>query len=310
MLAVVLRPSKMRYDASRSLTKTKRMKAGLTAFFSVAIAVVLFFSIQFGAVFWVSQKGVYALEQTIIVPAAQPTGANQDAPAQSSYNQADVQNALKLWAKKYAGKASVSIINTKTGETIASSDENKEYFTASIYKLYVAYAGAQDIDAGLKNPAEKFLGTYTRQDCIVRMIQYSDSPCAEKMLNEMGKATLNTRLKELGLTGTVMPRFTTTSHDSALVTRLIALGDGLSATQTKILRDAMAAQVYRTGLPQGFKNSKVEDKVGFYQVGYHDSANVTPQNGTTFTISVMTQNMGSREIAELARTLEPLFSKL
>jgi len=265
-----------------------------------------------GAIFWTSEHGVYALEQSYIV---QPTVA-EALPSEEPKSEpkvidgSEIKATLDAWAHKYSGKASVTILDTQTGQLLASSNADKQFFTASIYKLFVAYLGSQDIDSGAHKGSESFIGGYTRQECIVRMIQFSDSPCAETLLNEMGKGQANDRLGSLGLSGTSLVGFHTTSQDAALVTRLVAIGQGLSATSAKYLQDAMNAQMYRDALPKGFAHAKVADKVGFYETGYHDSANVTPRNNHTFTVSVLSENMGSRQIAELARSLEPILEKL
>jgi beta-lactamase class A len=306
MLAVVLRPSKLRYNATRSLTKTKRIRASLTAFFSMSIAVVLFVAIQLGAVFWTSSHSVYAYEKSYVIT-SQPATLEAN---NKKVDPSEIKAVLDAWAKKYSGKASVVITDTQSGDLLANSNADKQYFTASMYKLYVAYLSSQDIDSGVHVASEPFLGTYSRQDCIVRMIQFSDSPCGEKMLNEMGKKQADARLITLGLTSTSMAGFKTTATDAAFVTRKVALGEGLSKDSARNLQEAMSEQMYRDALPTGFKNSKVADKVGFYETGYHDSANVTLKEGRTFTVSILSENMGSRQIAELARTLEPIFIKL
>jgi beta-lactamase class A len=311
MLAVVLSPSKIRYDAGRSLTKTKRIKAALTGCFSLTLAVLLFVGIQFGAVVFSSRNIVYAEEQSFVYSSSNvQTGVKAEQQANDpAIDAAEVQRVVDAWSKKYQQKASVTILDTKTGKLLASTQETKQYFTASIYKLYVAYTSLQDIDTGKHDGNESFLNGSTRLECITKMIQFSDSPCAEKMMNEMGKTVLQNRLSLLGLTTTSMPRFMTTTADAALMTRKVALGEGLSPKSALLLQTAMSKQQYRTGLPAGFSNMQVADKVGFSEKDWHDTANVTPKNGNVFTVSVFTEKMSSKNIAELARLLQPLFEK-
>ena len=311
MLAVLLSPSKIRYDVSRSLTKTKKIKAVLTGGLSIFLACLLFVGVQVFAVFWSSHKMVYASEQSFVytVPAkVDPITASEEV-LQSAVDGVQIQSVVHTWAKKYQQKASVTILDTASGETLASYQSDKQYLTASIYKLYVAYVATQDIDSGLHDGNQIFLGTYNRFDCITRMIQFSDSPCAEKMMNEMGKSYLQTKLNALGLKGTSMAQLTTTTDDAALVTKKISSGEGLSNSGASRLQEAMNNQQYRIGLPAGFKNMQVGDKVGFYETGYHDTANVIPKSGHTFTITVFTENMSSRNITELAKLLQPIFEK-
>ncbi|MEI7631695.1 MAG: serine hydrolase [bacterium] len=310
MLTVVLAPSKLRYNANRSLTKTRTIRASLTAFFSVFLACLLFVGVQVFAVIWSSHNMVYASEQSFVfTPITDQNSSATKVLNTEQVNPVEVQAIVDSWVKKYQQKASVTILDTVSGQVLASSQSDKQYFTASIYKLYVAYVSIQDIDAGLNDGNQLFLNGYTRFDCITRMIQYSDSPCAEKMMNEMGKNTLQSRLTALGLTNTSMASFMTTTADAALVTKKVATGEGLSSLSTKRLQDAMSNQQHRTGLPSGFNNMKVGDKVGFSETDWHDSANVSPKSGHTFTVTVFTENMRSGNIAELARQLQPILEK-
>ncbi len=311
MLAVLLSPSKLRYDAGRSLTKTKKIKAVLTGGLSIFLACLLFVGVQVFAVFWSSHKMVYASEQSFVYTAPakmEPITTSIEVP-QSAVDNVQIQSVVHAWAKKYQQKASVTILDTASGETLATYQSDKQYTTASIYKLYVAYVASQDIDSGLHDGNQLFLDTYSRFDCITRMIQFSDSPCAERMMNEMGKPYLQTKLNVLGLGGTSMARLTTTTDDAALITKKVSNGEGLSADSAARLQEAMNNQQYRTGLPAGFKNMQVGNKVGFYETGYHDTANVIPKSGHTFTVTVFTENMSSRNIAELAKLLQPIFEK-
>lgn len=309
MLAVVLSPSKIRYDAGRSLTKTKRIRAALTGCFSVFLALLLFVGVQVLAVAYSSRTIVYAAEQSFVYSPSTFSTNDSDTAIKSKVDPAQIQNIVDAWMKKYKQKASVTILDTKTGETLASAQSTKQYFTASIYKLYVAYAALQDIDSGKYDGSQEFLNGASRLECITKMVQFSDSPCAENMLNEMGKTALQNRLLLLGLTTTSLPIYMTSSSDAALMTRRVALGEGLSPKSAQVLQTAMARQQHRTGLPAGFTNMQVSNKVGYSEKDWHDTANVASKSGAVFTVSVFTENMRSPNIAELARLLQPLFEK-
>lgn len=300
MLAVVLKPSKMRYSADRSLTKTRVYKASLTGVLSVALAVFFFMATQVAAVFLSRNNVVFANEQTLVIPAGATISAQK-----TPIDAAKIQDTVTAWAKKYSGHVSVTI-QTSDGKTIASSDQQRQYFTASIYKLYVAYLASQDIDAGIHTPTEPFLNAYTRADCLTRMIQFSDSPCAEKMMAELGKQNMQTRLHALGLTDTSMARLQTSTKDASLVTGLVNKGTGLSPQSTERLRTAMLHQQYRDALPKGFTGFEVGDKVGFYEVGYHDTAFVKAPNSDSFIVTIFTDAVRSSSITELSQKLAPL----
>lgn len=300
LLTVVVRPSRMRYNADRSLAKTRVYKASLTGVLSVSLAVFFFMATQVAAVFVSRNNVVFANEQTLVVP-VNATVSTQKAAVDA----AKLQEVVTTWAKKYNGHVSVTI-QTSDGKTLASSDQQRQYFTASIYKLYVAYLASQDIDAGIHATSEIFLNTYTRADCLTRMIQFSDSPCAEKMMAELGKQNMQNRLNALGLTDTSMARLQTSTKDASLVTGLINKGTGLSQASANRLRTAMLQQQYRDALPKGFSGFEVGDKVGFYEVGYHDTAFVKAPNSDSYIVTIFTDAVRSSTITELSQKLAPL----
>ncbi|NBU34528.1 hypothetical protein EB118_10535 [bacterium] len=303
MLAVVLTPSKMRYDANRSLTKTKLYKSALTSVLSLSLAVAFFVTTQIVAVFVSSKNVVFANEQAFIIPTTPTSEVPETQNSVRSYEQ--LQNVINVWAQKYEGKVSVTIA-ANDGRLLASSNQQKQYYSASIYKIYVAYIVSQDIDNGVYAADEIYLNDYTRADCLVRMLQYSDNPCAEKMFSELGSKKIQSRIEALGLTDTVMSRLLTSTKDASIVTGLINKGVGLSQQSTVRLRTAMLNQTYRNGLPLGLRGFEVGDKVGMYEAEYHDTAFVKTPNSESFVVTVFTESLGVSVIAELAEQIAPL----
>ena len=308
-LTVLFRPSKMTYDAGRSLTKTKRRKAVLTAGMSAIFAITSFGSMQVLAMVMSSRSVVYAEE--FVTLACSPEAKIEEKIPTETIGELDKQAIQKVvtdWSNKYKGNASVYITDTKTGEVLANSDEDRQFFTASIYKMYVAYLGLQDVDAGLKKLEDPFMGNYTRKQCLYLMIQESNSSCAERMMGEITRATMDVRLAALGTTHTNIVSLKTTAKDSAVIARKIALGEGLSTESAAFLQGAMRDQKFRGGLPAGFDRAEVQDKVGFnkHVYGWHDTGNVTPNSTKrTFTVSVFSEHIGYYGPAELAKNLQP-----
>ena len=306
MLTVLVRPHKLRYDARRPLSKTKKIKAVLTGTFSVLVAGLLFTGVQLAALTISSHNVVYAAAHDSLADiATAPTGkvvltsANLDASA--------LQKVVDNWQVQTKGSGSVVILDAQTNQKLASTGENKEYFTASIYKLYVAYLALQDIDSGIHTINDPFLDGQTRAQCLDNMIQNSDSNCGEKMLNEFPRDVLQQRLNQIGLKNTSLIKYTTTAADAALVTQKVAIGDGLSKASTELMHTAMQFQKYQQGLQTGFNNLTVYDKIGFYETGWHDSAFVKLPSGKLVVVTVLTQDMGSKQVNNLAKKLQPLF---
>lgn len=225
---------------------------------------------------------------------------------QQIFDSVELQKVVDDWSNSVNGKSSV-YISDKSGKIVASSNPSNVYFAASIYKLYVAYAGYQQIDAGEVDPNEVYVSGYTRQECLDKMIRESYSPCAEKLWNELGKAELTEQLKNYRILNTSMVAITTTAEDSGLMLARIARGEGLSAESQAAYLDSMKDQesIYRRGLPSGFKSLIVHNKVGWNELKeWHDSAIVELPDGRKLVVSVFTENVGYSDISELGSAIE------
>lgn len=219
----------------------------------------------------------------------------------------ELQATLDQWNAEQTGTASVSVLNTQ-GELLASVNKDRSFFAASIYKLYVAYFGYRQVDAGAVDPSEIYLGNYTRAKCLDLMIRESHSPCAEKLWTEIGKEKQTEDLKALGINNTTMTNIQTTSYDAGLMMARFARGEGLSAASQAAFLASAKDQIYRDALNKGFSsNVTVYNKIGFNElVEYHDVAIVELTDGRRFIVSVLTANVGTKSIAELARRVEAI----
>ncbi len=219
----------------------------------------------------------------------------------------NLQPTINAWAAKQSGMASVVVYDLVNNKTIASLNPNNQYFTASIYKLYVAYIGYQKVADGTYSLSNPYLSGYTRGKCLEVMIRNSYSPCGEKMWAELGKESLTAKLKTYGLTDTSMTALQTSAHDATIILKRLFNGGDLSQKHRKLFLDSLKTQsaLYRRGLPSGFNKSVVYNKVGWNElIEWHDAAVVTLPNGRGYVISVFTKNIGSKNIAELGRMIE------
>lgn len=268
------------------------------------IIISIFLSLLAIAIVW------YFWPKTTQAPAGQPAtsaNANQATPTkeqQPQFNAAKLQQVLDDWASTHAGMYSVVIKDTD-GKTLAKTNAHTSYFTASIYKLYVAYIGYQRIDDGTYSPSETYLNGWTRQKCLYEMIHQSHSPCAEKMWVELGKQNLTNELEKYGLKDTSMVGLTTSAADAAIILSRLQKGQDLSQASREAFLKSMKTQIYRDALPTGFTTAVVYDKVGFNgKIEYHDVAIVKFDDGRELIVSVLTKNAGSGNIAGLARAIQ------
>lgn len=218
----------------------------------------------------------------------------------------NLQPVIDEFVANHPGIYAVKITDEK-GSSLAVINGDKQFFTASIYKLYVAYVGYQKIDDGTYNLNDPYLSGYTRGKCLDAMIRDSYSPCAEKMWVELGKEKLTKQMEGYGLTNTSLTGLSTSANDAAIILKKISTGEGLSKESQAAYLNSMKTQdaKYRRGLPSGFKSAVVYNKVGWnLDQEWHDTAIVELVNGQKVIISVLTTGAGYQNTAALGAELE------
>lgn len=231
----------------------------------------------------------------------------QLAETKPKYDFIDLQPVVDTWDASQSGTASVVIYDLDNDKTAASLNSDRVYFGASLYKLYVAYEGYRKVTDGSYDLDDAYLSGYTRGKCLDVMIRESYSPCAEKMWVELGKEALTNKLKTYGITSTNMSSLQTTAADVSIILRRIATREGLSEEHAKLYMDSMKVQpaLYRRGLPTGFEDITVYNKVGWNLTReWHDAAIVELPDGHRYVVVVLTENVGMNNIAALGRAIE------
>ena len=288
---------------------TTKVLAGL----SVGIALLVIF----GVVGWFYQN---TQQKNDTVNEAQDTtsaaeGIQQQTPKvveeeKPDFNAQALQSVLDDWSAGLpeSSRAAVVLMDEE-GNELASVSREEAFFTASIYKLYVAYEGYRMVDAGTYDETTPYLNGKSLGECLDLMIRESNSPCAEKMWNGIGKEQLDTKMKEYGLKNTSMLGLSTTAEDAAIILARIERGEGLSKESQAKFLESMKTQIYRDTLNVGFSsNVIVYNKIGFNgQLEYHDTAIAKLADGRTIVVSVLTSEVGTKNIVALGQKLEAAF---
>lgn len=218
----------------------------------------------------------------------------------------DLQPTLDQWIAAHSGDYGIVVYDPANQKAIAEHQPQKQYFTASIYKLYVVYLALQDLQAGLHQPTEPFQGGRTRMECLKEAIYSSDSPCAEKLALEIGYPNINQRLAEYGLTDTSFPGFVTSAADVTLVLKRLQAQSDLNSEYDKFLMDALATQIYRDkGLPKLTPQGAYAVKTGFQgNEIWHDTGILALPNGREYIVAYFSDNAGSsRTAADFGKTV-------
>ncbi len=286
-------------------TKYKKSQVVLTV-------VLLILLIVASVVAWVLVKNDKT--EVVTTPIEEPV-VEVEAPTtepEPDFDAVALQSAVDEWVNSTSGTSSV-VVADESGEVLAAHNSDQVYFAASLYKLFVAYEGYQSLDEIGEVPDTNYLNGQTRQECLDLMIRDSDSPCGEKMLAELGGLELTNKLREYGITNTSMTNISTTAYDSMKVLSLVLLGRGLSEDHQAKYLESMLVQddLYRRGLPSGFSDQvSVYNKVGWNeQKEWHDAAIVENQNGERLIVVVLTENVGTTKIKELAASVESVITE-
>ena len=217
-----------------------------------------------------------------------------------SSSDAGLSALMENFAKDHPGTYGVSMIELDGKKRRAEYNGDKQFVTASTYKLLVAYSLLKRIDSGARS-------WDSDQACFNKMISLSDNACAESFLNAIGVSTLTSEANAIGLKNSTFMKGGgpyTTANDQALLLGMIATGQNFSSANQQRLLEAMKKNVYRKGIPAGASGT-VADKVGFTNGLLHDSAIVYGSHGT-YVLSIMTDGASWEAIADLAKQLDAL----
>lgn len=279
--------------------KPRRSKKALFLLSIISIAVVAI------VVFWFASGTSEAPEpvkkQTDTKAATKPKEPEKP-------TKVDLQPTIDAWVAGQSGNYGIVVYDPANEAVIASYQPDEQFFTASIYKLYVAYLALQDIEAGKLSADQVILAGQTRKQCIYKMIHSSDSPCGETVLNSMGASTVTERLKsQFGFTNTAFPAFVTSAQDALTITKRLQAKQDLDEEHTAFLLDAMKTQIYRNGVPTGAPEATVYDKIGFDSPDlWTDVGIIELPGGRQYVYSIFGNGgVGSSQIADFARTIYP-----
>lgn len=240
-------------------------------------------------------------------PAQQQQAESEEQPTEPERpEQINLQPTIDSWVAGQSGNYGIVVYDPANETIIGEHQPDEQFFTASIYKLYVAYVTLQDFESGAQNPDEVVLAGQTRRECVYKMIQSSDSPCGETILNDIGGTALTDRLvNDFGFTNTNFPGFYTSSADVVRLLSRLQSGQDLNDANTEFLRETMRTQVYRTGLPAGMPEAIVDDKVGFDSPDlWVDTAIFKLSNDREYIVSIFGNGgVSSAQISDFGRTI-------
>lgn len=249
------------------------------------------------------------MTQVVLAKKSEASATTKDVPPTEQYTRTysasdtGLTATMTNFAKDHPGTYGASMVELDGKKRRASYNGDKQFVTASTYKLMVAYSLLKQIDAGKRD-------WDSNSACFNKMISLSDNPCSESFLASLGLSNVTKDVQAIGMKNSTFMKSGgpfTTANDLALELGMIATGQNFSSTNQQRLIGAMKGNVYRKGIPAGV-NGTVADKVGFMNGLLHDAAIVYSPNGT-YVLAIMTDGSSWESIAELARQLDKLHAQ-
>lgn len=214
---------------------------------------------------------------------------------------------IRHYVQSHPGSYGVALVELSGQRRRADHQADRQFTTASTYKLFVAYGALRRIESGQWRWSDSVHAGRSLDKCFDDMITVSDNPCAEALLQRIGLRTLTQELHDLGLKKTSFLQGNTpltTAGDLATFNGMLASGQILSQPSRDRLLAAMKRNVYRQGIPAG-TSSPVADKVGFLGGLLHDAAIVYDPRGS-YVLAIMSEGSTWGVIAGLTRHLEAI----
>jgi beta-lactamase class A len=218
-----------------------------------------------------------------------------------------LQTLINDWSTAHKGMtAGVSFQEIGGQARSAALNDTKQFYAASIYKLFVVDYAYHLIETNQLSPSSLVLGAGKSVDaCLEATIVVSDNTCPQALGDQLGWINIDAYAKQQGFAATslVDHSWSTDTRDVASYLGKLNAGSLINATDTATLLDKMQRQVYRGGIPAGSAGSTVADKVGFYGSYWHDAAIV---HGTkaSYVLVVFTSGAGPSVIKDLAAQIQ------
>lgn len=204
--------------------------------------------------------------------------------------------------------ASITVIELGGQGRRAEALGTKQWHTASMYKLFVAYAVLTRVEAGQMRWDEPISYGKDVAACFEAMIVLSDNVCGAAFGDHIGWGTVESMMHGIGLGSTYLAGYrATTANDLALFLQKLETGTILNAGSRDRLLSAMRRQIYRSGIPYG-TGSAAANKVGYIWGVRHD-AGIVYAPGGTYIMAIMTPGLSWPSVADAARQVHSFMNR-
>ena len=218
----------------------------------------------------------------------------------------DVPSAVQAAINAAAGQSwSVSVYDISGQRFLAQVNDTRQMGSASLYKLYAAYALTQKLPSS--QWATVSIGGHTARDCVDLMLRVSDNDCGMAVAEYVGWSKIDKYAHAASYNQTQtnhIPGPMTTANDTARFMSDLYQGKLFDADTTAFVLDSLARQSFRAGIPASCAGCTVYNKTGNTDAGLNHDAGVVVINGHAYAIVIMSDNGGSaKKIASITKSI-------
>lgn len=240
-----------------------------------------------------NQDAIEGTMQPVIVPAR--TIRNYSRSSQG------LQALFNYWDESNGGTWGI-VLKDFSGNISASINPNRQFTSASVYKIYIAYVVYTKVDAGEFGMSSPAGNGNSIAGCLELMIVRSDNGCGNALGNKIGWSANNGMLHAKGFTSTSIAYGgqLTTAQDTTTYLMQLQNGGLVSAGHRDSLLNMMGRNIYRYAIPAGSPGMHSANKLGVVGNFSHDVAIVYHPKGA-YVLSVLSYGSSHARIRELAR---------
>jgi hypothetical protein len=217
----------------------------------------------------------------------------------------DVDAFLTQTASAYPGQISISLQEVGGQARSGSTGGADSFVTGSTYKLLVGYSLIREVESGERSWDDTALDDRDLAQCFNDMLVISDNPCPEAIGPEIGWTEIYADAAALGANNTSGGEGGIHTNAQDLTHFMTSLATGsmsMSDSGHERLRNALAANVHRQGIPAG-STGRVLNKPGFINGNLHDTAIVHHPAGT-YVLTILSQGSSWSSLAGITRDIE------
>jgi len=220
-----------------------------------------------------------------------------------------LQALINYWAQSDGGQWGITMRDF-SGTIAASYNGNRQFTSASVYKIYVAYVVYTKVDNGEFGMETPTSNGNSVSGCLELMIVRSDNSCGAALGNKIGWGASNSivHAKGFGSTSINQGNQLTTANDAANYLTALQNGGLVSVDNRQALLSKLGRQIWRYGIPAGSPGMHVANKLGTVGNYNHDIAIVYHPKGA-YVLSVFTYGSSHARIRELARQVAAVMAQ-